>query len=232
MLPPVAEDQLAAEEFAADDEEHGHQLFAKAESKNEQQAWNKDRTQDLGDNPRKTRQALRAELQQGFNVSYVGKKRIQTLRNFGSCKVIWYGIPCGLSILERLCFAHHTTSRFASRARRLTMFTIPAARTLHPPVRMIRQSLQLQDDQHNVVSVTKKRSFLSIPETRRPGLTDSRSPVCLSHLGNKVSQGAPPPEHPRVLSLSFFYGGCLSGAWRTEANSARDLHVVRISVLR
>ena len=47
MLPPVAEDQLVAEEFAADDEEHGHQVLAKAESKNEQQAWNKDRTQHL-----------------------------------------------------------------------------------------------------------------------------------------------------------------------------------------
>ena len=64
----------------------------------------------LGDIPRKTRQALRAELEQGLNVSFVGKKRIQTLRNFGSSKVIWYGIPCGLSILERLCFANQTTS--------------------------------------------------------------------------------------------------------------------------
>ena len=66
MLPPVAEDQMIAEELAADDKEHGHQVLAKADSKNKQQAWNKDRTQDLGDNPRKTRQALRVEVEQGF----------------------------------------------------------------------------------------------------------------------------------------------------------------------
>ena len=47
MLPPVAKDQLIAEEFAADDKEHGNQVLAKAESKNEQQAWNKDRIQHL-----------------------------------------------------------------------------------------------------------------------------------------------------------------------------------------
>ena len=64
----------------------------------------------FGDNPRKTRQALRVEVEQGFCVSFVSKKKIQTLRNFGSSKVIWYEIPCGLSILERLCFANQTTS--------------------------------------------------------------------------------------------------------------------------
>ena len=84
MLPPVAEDQLIAEELAADDKEHGHQVLAKAESKNKQQAWNKDRTQHLGDNPRKTRQALRVEVEQGFCVSFVGKKKILTLRKFGA----------------------------------------------------------------------------------------------------------------------------------------------------
>ena len=82
MLPPVAEDQLIAEELSADGKEHGHQVLAKAESKNKQQAWNKDRTQDLGDNPRKTRQALRVEVEQGFCGSFVGKKRIVTLRKF------------------------------------------------------------------------------------------------------------------------------------------------------
>ena len=43
-----------------------------------------DRPQDLGDNPRKTHQALRAELEQGFNVSFVGKKRILSLRKIGA----------------------------------------------------------------------------------------------------------------------------------------------------
>ena len=38
----------------------------------------------FGDIPRKTRQALRVEVEQGFCVSFVGKKRIQTLRKFGA----------------------------------------------------------------------------------------------------------------------------------------------------
>ena len=54
-------------------------------AREKQQAWNRERTRKLGDNPRACRAELRDSLQPGFYISSSSKKGIRTLHRLGQC---------------------------------------------------------------------------------------------------------------------------------------------------
>ena len=57
-------------------------------SREEQQRWNRGRSKVLGDDHKKARIAIRAELEPGYYISSSGKKRIKVLHRLGQCYML------------------------------------------------------------------------------------------------------------------------------------------------
>ena len=84
---PTEEADLSLEIDVEDTETEAAAMKRKV-SKEKQQAWNRERTEKLGLDPKKVRASLRAELKPGFYISTAGKKGIRTLHRLGQCYMI------------------------------------------------------------------------------------------------------------------------------------------------
>ena len=84
---PAGELDLSIE-VDAEDMELEAAAMKKKLSKEKQQAWNRERTEKLGSDPKEVRATLRAELEPGFHISTAGKKGTRTLRRLGQCYMI------------------------------------------------------------------------------------------------------------------------------------------------
>ena len=77
--------ELIPEEFVPDDS-LDEPLAAKGKlAKEQQQVWNRGRSELLGSDHKQTRATIPAELEPGYYVSYSGKKRIEVLHRLGQC---------------------------------------------------------------------------------------------------------------------------------------------------
>ena len=75
------------------------------------QAWNKEKTRKLGDDPKKYREELRATLQPGFYISISPKKKIRMVHRLGQC----YRIPgFGQCTVRTFRYIHAPTRTFRS----------------------------------------------------------------------------------------------------------------------
>ena len=81
-------EDAAALVLEQDDRADEELAMKKMESKIKQQAWNRERTQWLGTDPKEARAKLRAELEPGFYVSTSGKRNIRTLHQLGLCYML------------------------------------------------------------------------------------------------------------------------------------------------
>ena len=84
---PAGELDLSIE-VDAEDMELEAAAMKKKLSKETQQAWNRERTEKLGSDPKEVRATLRAELEPGFYISTAGKKGIRTLHRLVQCYMI------------------------------------------------------------------------------------------------------------------------------------------------
>ena len=80
--------QFPSEQLEQEDDDYEERVVAKAEARRKQQAWNVERTEKLGAEPRGVRRKLRESMDQGFYVAVSSKKQVRTLHLLGACYMI------------------------------------------------------------------------------------------------------------------------------------------------
>ena len=85
---PGIDVELLADDLPPDDMLNESAAMKKKPSAEKQQSWNRGRSEVLGDEHKKARIAIRAEVEPGYCISSSGKKRIKVLHRLGQCYML------------------------------------------------------------------------------------------------------------------------------------------------